>query len=128
MITYVFQNKLVSGIVLILIIAAVWYGFTQSSARPVLSSSHSANASTGNPQADAANQNLVSTLLTLQAVQLDGTIFNDQAFLSLKDFTTQVVGESIGRPDPFAPLSHGAIIATSTGKITPNLFAPKTKK
>lgn len=125
MINYIFQHKLIAGIVLIVIIAAAWYEFTQSAATPILSSTNSADLSTGNPQVDAANQNLVSTLLTLQAVQLDGTIFSDQAFLSLQDFTTQVISEPIGRTDPFAPLSRGTVVATSTGKITPNLFAPK---
>ncbi|HUO50141.1 MAG TPA: hypothetical protein VMU25_01035 [Candidatus Paceibacterota bacterium] len=126
MMNYIFQHKLIAGVVLVVIIAAAWYGFTQTSTPPVLSTTGTtSDLSTGNPEADAANQNLVSTLLTLQAVQLDGTIFSDQAFLSLKDFTTQVINEPIGRTNPFAPLSRAAIVATSTGKITPNLFAPK---
>lgn len=52
-----------------------------------------------------AEKDLVATLLQLRSVNLNGTIFSDPAFKSLKDFGSQIVPEPVGRPNPFAPLS-----------------------
>ena len=51
------------------------------------------------------DRSLVDTLLQLRAVSLSGTIFSDPAFVSLRDFGTQIIPEPIGRANPFAPVS-----------------------
>jgi hypothetical protein len=115
------QHKILSGILVVVILGAVWYEFmgTSSAPAPVLST-------TGNAT-DTQDAQLVTTLLELQAVTLSGTILSDPGFLSLQDFTTQVVSEPVGRPNPFAPVSPGSVVeATTTQKIQPGLFAPKT--
>jgi hypothetical protein len=121
MIDLVKQHKIYTLVIVVLLIAAAWYGFTQTSAPPALSTTVTSDT---NPQ----DQQLVTTLLTLQAVSLNGTIFSDPGFVSLKDFTTQIVSEPVGRPDPFAPLPPGALLhaVSSQGSSNPNLFAPAT--
>jgi hypothetical protein len=118
---YIKQHKLLTGILLVIILGAVWYEFTGSSPSPVLSTANTGNAT------DTEQAQLVSTLLQLQTVTLNGTILSDPGFMSLQDFTTQVVSEPVGRPNPFAPVSPGSVVeATTSQKIQPGLFAPKT--
>lgn len=116
---FISQHKILSLVVLVLLIGAAWYEFTgSSSSAPVLTTSGSDASSTEDAQ-------IVSTLLQLQAVTLDGTILSDPGFLALQDFTTQVVSEPLGRPNPFAPISGSVIpAASSTAPLSPNLFAP----
>lgn len=59
---------------------------------------------TGNP----ADKTLIETLLILHSVSLSGTIFSDPSFLRLKDFSTPIMEEPVGRTDPFAPLPDAA--------------------
>jgi hypothetical protein len=118
MMDFISQHKIASLIILLLLIGAAWWGFTANSAPAPVIVSTTAATSTQDAQ-------LVSTLLQLQAVTLSGTILSDPGFLALQDYTTQVVTEPIGRPNPFAPLSStGATEATSTTSLNPNLFAP----
>lgn len=41
----------------------------------------------------------------LESVAFDATIFSDPRFVVLQDISTNIVDESAGRRDPFAPLS-----------------------
>jgi hypothetical protein len=117
---YIKQHKLLTGILVVIILGAAWYEFSGSSPAPVLSTAATGTAT------DTQDAQLVSTLLQLQTVTLNGTILSDPGFLSLQDFTTQVVSEPVGRPNPFAPVSPGSVVeATTSQKIQPGLFAPK---
>lgn len=116
---FIRQHKLLSLAILVLLIGVAWWEFTQSAApASVITTNNVGNAT------DTQDAQIVSTLLQLQAVTLSGTIFTDPGFLSLQDFTTQVVSEPIGRPDPFAPISATATVATTSSTLNPNLFAP----
>jgi hypothetical protein len=118
---YILQHKLLSLGVFIVLLGALWYGFAASSSpAPVLSTTNLANST------DTQDQELVSTLLQLQAISLDGTILSDPGFLSLQDFTTQITPEPVGRPNPFAPLPPGALATDTPQAQNPNLFAAPT--
>lgn len=73
------------------------------------------------PEAEA-DRDLVATLLQLRAVKLEGVIFSDPLFHSLRDFGSEIVPEPVGRENPFAPIGGqaaavgGAQAATSTLK------------
>lgn len=114
----IMRHKLITAIIVVMLIGAAWYEFTGTSAAPA-SILQTTGVATGTGEAS-----IVSTLLQLQAVNLDGTVLANPAFLSLQDFTTQVVNEPTGRPDPFAPLSGAPVSTTSSAKVSPNLFAP----
>ncbi|MEK7069009.1 MAG: hypothetical protein AAB947_01345 [Patescibacteria group bacterium] len=66
------------------------------------------------------DKTLVDTLLQLRSVSLSGTIFSDPAFISLRDFGTQIIPEPIGRPNPFAPVSLTSVPA----KVKPQNVKP----
>lgn len=117
MMDYISQHKLASLVLLVVLIGAAWWSFTSTSApAPVLSTSAIGAAT------DTRDANIVSTLLQLQAVTLSGTVFSDSGFLSLQDFTTQVVSEPVGRPNPFAPTNSTSTVQKTN--LNPNLFAP----
>jgi hypothetical protein len=119
---WIMQHKLMFIIVIVLLALGVWYGLSQSGTpAPLLTSS----TPSGSPSTDAANQQLVSTLLTLRAVTLNGTIFTDPAFLSLQDFSTNIVPEPVGRSNPFAPLASSTVVLPENPHAA-QLFAPKT--
>ena len=48
----------------------------------------------------------MGVLLDLRAIRLDGQIFSDPAFQSLRDSSVDIVLEPIGRVNPFAPLTE----------------------
>lgn len=118
-----FHNKLVLALGFVLLIVIGWYVLSgQSSPAPTLVRT-SANS-------NAPGEQLVSTLLTLRAVTLSGTIFSDPVFQSLKDFSTQIVPEPVGRTDPFAPVASstapGVNDSGNAASKNTKLFAPKT--
>ncbi|MEK7133987.1 MAG: hypothetical protein AAB804_02865 [Patescibacteria group bacterium] len=113
------RHKLILIGVAVLIAVGVWYGSLSSSPpSPGLVTTPIAGAS------GPAEQGIVATLLTLRAVKLDGTIFGDRAFMSLKDFSTEIIPEPIGRENPFAPLSLQAAPSASTTKNA-QIFTPR---
>ena len=115
------QHKLIFIIVVLLVVFGVWYGLSQSAPEaPLLATS----APTGSPTQDGADQQLVSTLLALRAVTLNGSIFSDPAFLSLQDFSTTITPEPVGRDNPFAPLPSTAT-STPENPHAAKLFGPK---
>jgi apolipoprotein N-acyltransferase len=57
---------------------------------------------------------LLGVVNEIQNIQLDGSIFQDPAFLSLQDDTTTLPPEAIGRNNPFAPLSSSQAAAKTT--------------
>lgn len=65
--------------------------------------------STEEPQgpAAAAERELLGLLIELKEVELDGAIFADPAFRSLKDFSQELTPLPIGRANPFAPFDVG---------------------
>lgn len=102
------QNKWLVILGAVVIAGGVWWGLMGGTQ----SDDTLTTAGLSSPTQDA----VVQTLLALRAVKLDGTIFSDPAFLSLEDFSTQIVPEPVGRDNPFAPTSRGA---TSTGTAKP---------
>jgi hypothetical protein len=115
--SFLSQHKYLIVIAVVIVLGGAWYMLSGSSAPTLTSTSTDAGSS-------PADQQLVTNLLALRAVKLDGTIFSNPAFLSLKDFSTQIVSEPVGRADPFAPLSSSAATSTtSTGNS--QLFTPR---
>lgn len=49
-------------------------------------------------------QELLAKTQLLNSFQIDGSFFSDQKFLSLVDYRIELIQETIGRENPFAPL------------------------
>ncbi|MCE9541619.1 hypothetical protein K8R03_03635 [Candidatus Kaiserbacteria bacterium] len=119
------QHKFAVIGVIIVVAGGIWYGLTQNSAPEALVTQVS--TSSGSPTQDSADQELVATLLTLRAVTLSGTIFQDPAFTALRDFGTTIVSEPVGRQNPFAPLgASGSRTSTSSQSAAPGASSGQT--
>ena len=113
MISGILHNKLILIVVILIVLGGGWYGLSSGP-------SDSTGALTSTDSSVHEDASLVATLLALRAIKLDSTIFSNPAFIGLKDLTTAIVPEPVGRPDPFAPLP-GVVVpnksATQSGRI-----------
>jgi hypothetical protein len=114
-----FSNNKFALIGIVLLVAGVFW-FSLSGGDESSSLLVTDVVSDGGPDAE-----LVATLLTLRAVKLDGTIFSDPAFLSLKDFSTSIKAEPVGRPNPFARIGVVGAPAAATPGDTQVITAPR---
>ena len=92
------QHKLLLAFSGLIVAGLLWYGLSSPSVVPNLSTTPDIEGSA------KADPGIVATLLTLRAVKLDGAIFSGTEFGRLKDFSTEIVSEPVGRTNPFAPL------------------------
>lgn len=122
MVNFLLTHKSVLIGVGLLVAVGVWFGLSSEGSSSSGSLLSSETVSSGGP-----DQELVSTLLALRAVKLEGAIFQDPAFLTLKDFSTQIIPEPVGRPNPFAPLTQTAAVVPAMGQLDPNFAQPSGK-
>lgn len=98
-----FLKKNMSFVALIIVIigAAAYYMTKDGGSAPVVT------------EADAPSSETEATFLgfssELESVTFDASIFSDPRFMALTDIRTNVVEESKGRRDPFAPLAGIAV-------------------
>ena len=116
MINFFLNHKILLIIVGLIIAGLAWYGLTSGGESTTLLTSETVSD-------QGPDRDLVSTLLALRAVKLDASIFTDPAFASLKDFSTQIIPEPIGRPNPFAPLSS-SVVPTPASTKDAQIFTP----
>lgn len=118
MMNFILSHKIIAGVVAVLVAVGIWIGLSSGG-------SSSSLLDTETVGDNGPDQELVATLLALRAVKLDGSLFSDPGFVSLKDFSTEIIPEPIGRPNPFAPLGSAVVIDSSTTKAA-QIFAPRT--
>ena len=100
MLDTIMHNKIaVAGLVIVVAVGA-WYFLGGDSGTP----EEGLVTETFTSPASEADRDLVATLLELRSVSLDGAVFSDPIFRSLKDFGSEIIPEPVGRPNPFAPL------------------------
>jgi hypothetical protein len=100
---FIIKNKYLLIGISVLIAGFVWYGMSEKNSGDGLLTSESVG---GGSVQSVAERELLDTLLELRAIKLDGQIFVNPAFGALRDFTTDIVSEPIGRRNPFAPLGE----------------------
>lgn len=93
------QHKIFVGITVAVLAIGLWY--TLSAGGPAASESLLSSTAVTDP----ASAGVVETLITLRSIKLDGAIFAEPAFQALRDFSTPITPEPVGRPNPFASLS-----------------------
>lgn len=54
---------------------------------------------------DGPAREFVTQLLAIQNIRFNTSILTDSAYLSLQDFSRELIPQPTGRPNPFAPLS-----------------------
>ena len=107
MLDIVKKNKFLFIGVAILVAGFVWYGMSERQPEGLLTSESGVGGTTAQT---AAERELLNTLLELRAIRLDGEIFSDPGFAALRDFSTDIVSEPIGRRNPFAPLGEPGVL------------------
>ena len=117
MITSILRNKLLLIVIIIVVIGGAWYGLTSSS------SGSAAVLSSSGPDT-SGDEAIISSLQSLQAISLSGTIFSDPAYKTLKDYTTAIVPVPAGRADPFAPISAAAQSSVPAPANSVQIFKP----
>lgn len=60
----------------------------------------------------AAGKEVLTLLIDLKSIELDGSIFEDKSFKSLEDFSLPIDPEPKGRINPFAPIGTEPMEAT----------------
>lgn len=115
----ILKHKFLFGAALVMFAVFAWYFLSPSS------SSDSDSALSSTPADTTDDQNIIQSLLALQTVTLSGTIFSDPGFKSLQDFSTTIVPESVGRADPFAPVSGVQTVTQSTSSAAVNALFKK---
>lgn len=98
-----FANKILLLVVGVIVAFGLWYGLSS----PSSDTTSLLDTTTDSAATDPASQEVLETLLALRAISLDGTVFQNPAFQSLQDFSTEIMPEPVGRPNPFAPLGVG---------------------
>jgi hypothetical protein len=115
MLDFIISHKIIVAVIGLLVAVGVWIGLSTSAPSSSVLTTETVDNS-------GVDQELVATLLALRAVRLDGAIFSDPAFQSLKDFSTEIIPEPIGRPNPFAPI--GSSLQVTSGSRGAQVFSP----
>jgi hypothetical protein len=77
-------------------------------------------ASTATPGSLLASD-FLPILLSIRGIHLDTSIFNDPAFLSLRDSSIELVPDgNEGRPNPFAPIGSDVVAAPVAAQPLPS--------
>ncbi len=84
------------------------YSYLSSSKAPVPTTALVASGP-GAPVGGGTGADLLALLLDLRSLRLDGAVFSDPVFQSLKNFGVTIPPETVGRPNPFAPLPGSAV-------------------
>lgn len=92
-----YQNIIIVVVVIAIAFGIYSYFFAGKSEAPLTAETVSAG--------NQADQDLISLLLQLKSITLDDGIFSNPVFVSLHDFSQELVAEPSGRQNPFSPLS-----------------------
>ena len=99
------KNFAVIGIIVIVILGAVWYSLSAGSDAGATETTEGGVLSVqeGDPAAEA-DPDVLRLLLDMRAIKLDGRLFSSPAFRILQDTGKDIIKEPTGRPNPFAPV------------------------
>jgi hypothetical protein len=97
-----YQNVITVVVVLIVGFIAYTMFFTDKEEGVLIEETVSENS--------AADQDLIALLSELKSIELDEAVFSDPTFMSLQDFSQELVPEPVGRVNPFAPLGDAPFI------------------
>lgn len=125
------------GIALVVIIIAAFF-FKKAPATPGLTSSVNNAAPVATPGAATApnpvGQQFLTTLLSVNNIKLDDSIFSDPTFATLKDSSITLVDDGTeGRPNPFSPIGTDIFpippvtnVTTTDTTVSPTTIPPVT--
>ncbi len=118
--------------IIIIILVVVGATFLKGNKSPTTSLSSTTGENVDVLSAESVvGEEFLITLLNLRSIELDGSVFEDKTFSSLKDFTITLVPESnVGRVNPFAPIGTDSVTVpasqTTTATTTTNTTTTTT--
>jgi len=108
------KKTVVIGIAIVGIALAVYF-YSSGKAAPANSSLLSTNAVAAN---QAIGSRVFGLLNQIKSLRIDTSLFKDQIYQSLRDYTVAIPTQNVGRPNPFAPIpgvaSPGSSAASGT--------------
>lgn len=113
------QNKTLLIIIGIVVLLLGYYFMSSgigSNSAPLVSTQAANGANSTEDRA------LLETLTNMRNIRLDGYLFESETFLSLQDFSRNIVPEAIGKENPFQPVQYSANSDTEINKEAEVLF------
>ena len=108
-------QKLKIPAIVIVVIIIIFFVYTTYFSQ----SSSSTDLQVSTSQTSAQDQNFLNLLLQIKNINIDTTLFQNSAFISLQDDTLPILDQPYGRPNPFAPIGQDSgSISTSTLNIS----------
>lgn len=98
MLRIITENKIILIVVVLIIAAFAWFGMTEQGPSSGLLVNESRTDSS------PLEQDILRTLLDMRSIELNSALFENPAFMSLRDFGREIVPEPVGRTNPFAPV------------------------
>jgi len=76
-------------------------------------------------QTSVVGQDIIVLVSKLNSISIDTDVFSSVLFTSLKDISKMIDTESVGRPNPFAPIGSEGLLQIETITRTPSDSAPE---
>lgn len=111
---FLLKHKLIALVIVVIVTAFAWYMLAGSSG-----SSDAVLVSESVQEIPPEAQDLLNSLEALQSVDLKGNIFTNPSFHVLKDFSTPIIPEPLGRKNPFAPYEANVSSVSTTTASSP---------
>lgn len=90
------QTTVVAVGIIVLGVIAYFFFFQNDTTGPLTTSG-------SDPRVIAANQEFIALFSELRRIDLDTSLFEDEYYQGLVDFSQQIFVEPVGRDNPFAP-------------------------
>lgn len=113
-----FFNRYKNFIMIVIAAVVLFIGYNYFFAADDTTGPALTSNTSGATTADLAEQELLSILLRLREINLDATVFEDELFRSLQDFSQELRPEPVGRNNPFAPIGVGGSPVPEDGEAT----------
>jgi len=109
------MGKILNIVIVILLLAALVYGYMQFTASPSTTNSGSLSVGAASVSTDMTDDgalvvqqdDFISLLLDLKQISLDTAFLSSSVFTSLTDFSREIPKQDVGRRNPFAPIGSG---------------------
>jgi len=92
------------------------------------SSNQTTTAPTEMEQRIADDTSFISTLMSLNGIKIDTSLFSDKSFTKLNDNNVKIAVDTVGRSNPFAVISDGGSSAQPVVSIVTNEATQVTDK
>ncbi|MEN9649810.1 MAG: hypothetical protein RL094_777 [Candidatus Parcubacteria bacterium] len=110
-------------IVILVVIAFLAYtkfmpASSATSSNALVRTSQTASTGGNTSASEGPGREFVNQLLAIQNIRFNVDIFSDPAYLSLVDFSRELIPQPAGRPNPFAPLGQNDTEVSASGSST----------